>query len=101
MVPQDFPMYISWQTIGVMCGLITLIMAVGGRWFQLSINNSLNLLSTNLEKKIEERFSSKASVEGELKLINLRMQHIETQLIDMKQSHVLKSSSSYCLLYCG
>lgn len=94
MVPQgDSFMYISWPTIGVICGLITLIMGIGGRWFTLSINSALTTLSANLEKKIEERFSSKASVEGELKLINLRMQHIETQLVDMKQSQARQHQS--------
>lgn len=86
MVPQESLMFISWSTIGVMCGLITLIMAIGGRWFQLSINNALANMATSLENKIESKFSSKASVEGELRLINLRMQHIESQLLEMKQT---------------
>lgn len=93
MVPQESLMYISWSTIGVMCGLITLIMAIGGRVFQLSINNALANMSNNLENKIESKFSSKASVEGELKLINLRMQHIETQLVDMKQAQARQHQS--------
>jgi len=93
MVPQESLMYISWSTIGVMCGLMTFIMAVGGRWFSLSINNALANMAASLEKKIEDRFSSKASVEGELKLINLRMSHIETQLVDMKQSQLRQHQS--------
>lgn len=87
--PKDMQvMYISWQMVGVMAGLLSLILTVITRVLQLSISssiaNSISAMTASLEAKIEAKFSSKESVEGELRLLNLRMQHIEAQLVDLK-----------------
>ncbi len=83
--PKDMnTMYISWQIMGVMAGLISLVLTVIGRVLQLSITNAIAAMAVSLEQKIEAKFSSKESVEGQLKLMNLRMEHMESQLQELK-----------------
>lgn len=91
MVPQDSTMYLSWSAIGVICGILTLVITTVGRVLQNSIKTAIVDSQAILEKRIEERFSSKESVAGKLELLNLRMSHIEDQLKDIKEGRMQHS----------
>lgn len=86
MVPQGFSdMYVSWPTIGVICAILTLVITMVSRVMQQSIKGTIQDSMTSLEEKIEKKFSSKESVEGELRLLNLRLQHLEADIADVRR----------------
>ena len=86
MVPQGTnSMYISWQAIGVICTVLVLVISLATTFLRLTIRSAISDMTSTLETKIKSEFSSKESVEGQLKLLNLRMEHIEIQLKDLKE----------------
>lgn len=88
-MPQETStMYISWPTIGVICSVLTLVIMVVSRVMQQSIKAVIVESNAALEEKIEKKFSSKESVEGELKVLNIKMSHIEKDVNELKQLKV-------------
>lgn len=77
-------MYISWQAIGVICTVLVLVISLATTFLRLTIRNAISDMTSTLEAKIKNEFSSKEAVEGQLKLLNLRMEHIEAQLKDLR-----------------
>ena len=79
MVPQDQDslMVITWQAIGVICGLLTLVVTVVGKVLQNSIKSAISDSTAALEHKIDQKFLSKDAVNGELKILDYRIKMLE------------------------
>ena len=77
---------ISWSTVGVVTGLVSVIVGVATCYLNLFISSRLTSTEKDLLTAIEHRFSSKDVTEVRMNEIYTRIRRLE-EIIDGRKSH--------------